>query len=72
MNTTRIKQSRRMKKKEWKIYHNIGVQQDAERFSLIDTVLDSEYDNFKKDSDETYAFSKSNLLRRLRNELKAK
>lgn len=59
-----------MKKKEWKIYHNIGVQQDAERFSLIDNVLDSEYNNFKKDSGETNGFSKSNLLKQLKKGLK--
>lgn len=48
--------ARRLKKKEWNVYENIGVQHDARRFSLIDDVLDGEY------SDHTTAVSEKNML----------
>jgi len=61
-----------MKKKEWAVYHNIGFQHDAERFSLIDSVLDSEYDNSVAGKKPSDSYSKSNLLVRIKNELKTK
>ncbi len=62
MITAITKPFRSVKKKEWAIYHNVGAQQDAERFSLIDSVLDGELSEVKKTKKEANAFTKPNLL----------
>ena len=64
MITAITKQSGRVKKKEWSIYHNIGVQQDAERFSLIDSVLDGELNDDFKAIQKTNTVSKPGVLAR--------
>ena len=69
---TTTKQSQRLKKKEWAVYHNTGVHHDAERFSLIDSVLDGEYNNPLKEKEVKEDNPKANLLIRLRNGFKTK
>ncbi len=76
MITAISKQSVKAKKKEWSIYHNIGVQHDARRFSLIDNVLDGELNDdilneegnastgvLKKSGEKLKTFLKHNVFR---------
>ena len=62
MITTIAKPFRAAKKKEWNIYQNAGAQHDAERFSLIDPVLDGELNDEVLKKDKTNVFEKHNLF----------
>jgi len=70
MITAITKPFRSVKRKEWDIYHNIGVQHDAERFSLIDTVLDGELNEVNEIKKEQNAFAKPNFFLRMCSYLK--
>jgi len=64
---TRVsKHLKNAKKKEPDIYHNNGVIHDAERFSLIDTVLDGEYNDIYS-SDKKQKRANQSWLKKLVN-----